>query len=93
MPAVIEKIVADAMRGLVAPAPNPAPERSPMAQVADAAAAVIAMAEQRGMVLAIEQRPRLPLAMGNYETVAHVRLGRQACKEELPRLELDREGP
>lgn len=41
--------------------------------IAAAARALVARAESRGWVLTVEQVPRWPLAMGNYETVVSVR--------------------
>ncbi|WOB06545.1 hypothetical protein [Piscinibacter gummiphilus] len=42
-----------------------------------AADLLVKQAERQGKVLTIEQRPRLPLAMGNYDTVASVRPARE----------------
>lgn len=52
-------------------------QRSPTNEtIATAARALVARAERLGMVLTVEQRPRQPLAMGNYETVVSVRPAR-----------------
>lgn len=39
--------------------------------------AVLAACERLGVVVTVEQKPLLPLAMGNYKTVASVRLARE----------------
>lgn len=39
---------------------------------------LVQIADMRGLVLTIEQRPLLPLAMGHYETVVEVRAAREA---------------
>lgn len=42
-----------------------------------AARALVARAGELGLVLTVEQRPLLPLAMGHYETVVSVREARR----------------
>lgn len=52
---------------------------TPDAAVLDAAWKATRLATSLGQVLTITQRPRLPLAMGNYETVVEVRAARGAA--------------
>jgi hypothetical protein len=44
--------------------------------IAESAQRVVRAADALGVVLTISQRPRLPLAMGNYETMIEVRPAR-----------------
>lgn len=48
----------------------------PQAYVEAACQHLLARAAENGMVVTIEQVPLQPLAMGNYETVVHVRPAR-----------------
>lgn len=52
--------------------------------VQHAAARLVRLAESKGVVVTIEQRPLRPLAMGNYETVPSVRLMRERASLALP---------
>lgn len=45
-------------------------------RVEEMARTLLAVADREGQVVTIEQVPLQPLAMGNYETVAHVRPAR-----------------
>lgn len=44
------------------------------------AARLVKLAESKGVVVTIVQKPLRPLAMGNYETVPSVRLARERAQ-------------
>ena len=55
------------------------PEKVNAASIYALAESVAMAADQRGLVLTIEQEPVAPLAMGNYRTVVSVRPKRKAA--------------
>lgn len=53
--------------------------RFPLTPIAERARDLVAEATAAGVVLTVEQRPRAPLAMGNYDTVVSLRAARGAA--------------